>query len=108
MPRDAERLVMLTLVPEMPPENVEVAELVLRIEPAVIVSPLAETSPPPFTERPLDAQVLVAVALVCMVEVAIRPAMDRLSLKRPSPCTEKSLPGLVVPVPTLPPKKAAE
>ena len=39
MPVEADRLVMLTLVPEIPPENVEVAVEVLRMEPPVIVSP---------------------------------------------------------------------
>jgi hypothetical protein len=40
MPRDAVRLVMLKLVPEIPPENVLVAVPVESMEPPVRVKPL--------------------------------------------------------------------
>ncbi len=61
-----------------PPLNVEVAVEVLRIPPPVIVSPREETSPPPATERPPEAQVEVAEPVVTMVLVAVSPARERL------------------------------
>ena len=59
-------------VAPMPPEKVEVAVEVLRIEPAVMVRPLVEESPPAPVEAIPPANVDVAL-LPTMVVVAVPP-----------------------------------
>ena len=58
--------VQLKLASLMPPENVEVAVEVLRMEPPVIVSPEAEERPPVVETEipPENVEVAVEVALM--------------------------------------------
>ena len=83
MPVEADKLVMLTLVPEIPPENVEVAVEVLRMEPPVIVSPReAEREVAPIPPEKVE----VAVPVFSIEPpVRVRP----LALTSPPPATER-------------------
>ena len=115
----------------MPPEKVEVADDVFKIEPPVMVRPCErEAEVPARPPEKVDVAVLVfkrepavivrpadeespAVAIPpekvdvpveseMMVPVAVKPATFKLPENRPSPWTEKFFEGVVVPRPNEP------
>ena len=89
-----------------PPEKVEVAVPVLRIDPPVIVKPVEESKPPPATESP-EENVEVAEPWTISEDVAMSPERVVVPAIKAPPCTEKSWEGEVVPMPTEPTKVEA-
>ena len=78
IPAELPRLWATILVPEMPPENVDVAVEVFNIEPPVIVSPFTDARPPllllPDARMPpLNVEVAVDVLRI-EPPVIVRPA----------------------------------
>src|SRR3989304_5546904 len=66
------------------------------------VEAVSPVSAPPVSERSAGAPAGGAAQLLGTVPVGVSPAMVRLFEKTPLPCTTKSAPGLVVPIPRLP------
>src|SRR3989344_239495 len=94
----------------MPPENVDVASDVFRIDPPVKVSP-ADDASPTAEIPPENDEVAVPVTLndpTERVPVAVRfpVVIEFATVREPmmleSPSTESLMPGVVVPMPTRP------
>ena len=66
------------------------------------VEAVSPVSAPPVSERSAVAPEVRAAEFMAIVPVAVSQAMVRLFEKSPLPCTAKSAPGLVVPIPRLP------
>lgn len=88
-----------------PPLKVEVAVEVTRSEPPVRASP---PEPIPIEEKvapPVKLEVaapVTAMSGVMTLEVAMKPEADVVPVTETAPETAKVVPGVVVPIPTLP------